>query len=231
MKWLLSAIVIFAIIPVSVAAQSLPLCDDFIPLRVNCTFVTPTITCNTFDYDVFYKNGTPVLSSAPLSPFNGSIYQFNFTLTDETENYVIQLCDGTTREVTVQAGGREGNGMTIAGITLLLMGSIGILTWVSFNLTNAVTSRGETDGKWTPLRVFFLVIAMIFNIGAINLARILSADAALPEGVTSTLEIFYVVGIVGLMGIGFIAFVYYIVSIIQYFQRQRIGSDSGRFDR
>lgn len=61
--------------------------------------LTPTITsCGNYTYDIINLSGD-IATSGNLSVLNGDIYQFNFT--EDLGDYIIKLCDGTTREVRV----------------------------------------------------------------------------------------------------------------------------------
>jgi len=77
-------------------------CEDPTDLNSPCTMVTPTLSCNNLNYNitrVFPKE--KVVTEGSLELLNDSIYFFNFT--EGQGQYIIRLCDGTTREVVVKA--------------------------------------------------------------------------------------------------------------------------------
>ena len=231
MKIIALMAIMAAILPITVLSQATPICDDIIPLRTNCTFITPSISCDSYNYDIFYKNTTPVINDAPLSNFNDTVYQFNFTLVDDTQDYLVRLCDGTTREVIVQPGGREGNAMSFIAIGLISIGVMGLVGWVALNLSKIVSSDNEKDARFTPLKVLFLVIALIIAVGMINLNRIIAEDNNMPEGIISLFQTFYTVSIYTMMFVGFIAFAYYLLTVINLIKLRKESGGGGRFDR
>ncbi len=105
------------ITPMSVNAQ-LPMCEMNPAIGLNCTFLTPTVTeCTNFTYDIINTDGQVVANTTDLELVNGDVYGLNFTLVDEKDEYVIRLCDGTTREVRV--GGDPLTFETAVGIIML----------------------------------------------------------------------------------------------------------------
>lgn len=99
-KWLTVLILMLVFLPISYA---IPMCKDSIRINSNCTMVTPSISCSSYSYQIFNvsENGMGALiENDSLTSFNGSIYYF--TLIEPSGKYIINLCDGTTREVIVE---------------------------------------------------------------------------------------------------------------------------------
>jgi hypothetical protein len=61
--------------------------------------VTPVISCDIYDYEVFNEDSS-LNESGVLSVFNESVYYFNFG--KDLGTYLIKLCDNTTREIYVR---------------------------------------------------------------------------------------------------------------------------------
>ncbi|MEM4245354.1 MAG: hypothetical protein QXR60_04090 [Candidatus Nanoarchaeia archaeon] len=88
----------FAVILVAQEGKAeMPMCGDTVQIVTNCTMLTPTMLGNCTTYDIIHSNGTVAQNVSELSLVNGNIYGFNFTLPQG--DYLVRLCDGTTREV------------------------------------------------------------------------------------------------------------------------------------
>lgn len=231
MKWKLLLLLTALMIIPAVNAQERPICTDVIAVGENCTFVTPTLDCAAFDYDVLNLSGFKVLANSPLSLLNNSIYQFDWNLTLEENDYVIELCDGTTREVEVIAGGREGRNVGFIAIAVIMTAVMGLLGWTSLNLAKIVRGENEEDGKYAPLRVLFFIITMIIAVAGINISRIIAIDRNLGASIVGTFETLYIISIGGLIFVGAIALIYYLVTLIRFLKLGRSTGGGGRFDR
>lgn len=98
-------------------AFALEMCEDTREINTNCTMITPVVTgCALFNYSVYNMTGDSVLSGN-LTNFTKDVYQFNFTLGEG--DYLVKLCDDTTREIRVKQ--EDENKMIIAVIILLPM--------------------------------------------------------------------------------------------------------------
>ena len=84
---------------IPLVTASLPMCEDTIEISSNCAMVTPSVNCTT--YTIINTEGVNV-SSGDLTHLYDTIYYFNFT--EGSGDYVVQLCDLTTREVRVKQG-------------------------------------------------------------------------------------------------------------------------------
>ena len=75
-------------------------CEDRLDNGSDCLMVTPSLVCDSYVYDMInIENKTIIVDDESLSLLNNSVYYFNFT--EETGNYLIQLCDNSTREFRV----------------------------------------------------------------------------------------------------------------------------------
>ena len=96
--------------------SALEMCTDTKEIHTNCTMVTPTVTtCPTFNYSVIQTNSSAIVTEGNLELLSSDIYYFNFT--EGKGDYIVLLCDGTTREVIVTD--KEQGNMVLAIIILL----------------------------------------------------------------------------------------------------------------
>ena len=94
-KVLIWAILLFLFAQAVMAV--LPMCGDTVEIITNCTMLTPTMQSNCTTYNIITPNGSVARSESPLYLVNGQIYGFTFDLPEG--DYLVRLCDGTTREV------------------------------------------------------------------------------------------------------------------------------------
>jgi hypothetical protein len=97
MKWPIIALMV-VVMALGVLAQPLPMCDYKREINTNCAMTSPTINCTSPTYSIINLSGTQVEYSN-MTPLNNNVYYFNFTQGEG--DYVVQLCDLTTREVRV----------------------------------------------------------------------------------------------------------------------------------
>ncbi len=76
-----------------------PICQSTVEIDTNCTMPTPVLqNCTTFNYTIFDLSGT-VVDTDNLTVLAGDIFKFNFT--QPAGSYIVELCEGSTREVLV----------------------------------------------------------------------------------------------------------------------------------
>jgi len=63
--------------------------------------LTPSLDCGSYTYSIYNLTGNLEVFNESLTYLNSSIYYINFTL--GIGDYIVELCDGTTREVRVGA--------------------------------------------------------------------------------------------------------------------------------
>lgn len=100
------------------SAYEYKMCSSDKEVSENCTMVTPTLTgCASYDYTIYNStNGAEVVAATPLTDFGNDLYAFNFTQSEG--DYIVKLCDGSTREV---ASRPKRDYMIIAAIILMPM--------------------------------------------------------------------------------------------------------------
>ena len=82
-------------------ASALDICSDKNEILTDCVMVTPPLNCTNYTYSIFNISGNLSMHNNLSEVYPDSdIYQFNFTQPEG--NWVIQLCDGTSREVNVK---------------------------------------------------------------------------------------------------------------------------------
>lgn len=158
-KWILLLIAVL-VIP-SLVGGALEMCDDTVRINTNCTMVTPVISCTTYTYQVFNVTGQE-LENDNLTQLNGTIYYFNFTHPEG--NYVIKLCDGTTREVYVEP---EEDSMLVGILVFSPLALAFLLMFIAHSL-------GSTH---TIIKLFLMLLSPIFifvtwHFGVIALAEL-----------------------------------------------------------
>jgi len=82
------------------SALSLDLCGDTVNINTSCFMVTPTLTtCSNYEYRILNATGS-VIEAKNMTYIGNNIYNFTF-IKDEGE-YLVLLCDGTTKEIQVE---------------------------------------------------------------------------------------------------------------------------------
>jgi len=75
------------------------ICTSEIEPNKECQMVTPVLSCTSYTYELFYNNQT-LIESDSLTTWDDNVYYFNFS--EGVGEYLIKLCDDTTREVVVK---------------------------------------------------------------------------------------------------------------------------------
>lgn len=121
------------------------LCENTREIYTNCTMLTPDLGCSAYNYDVINMTGG-VQETGSLKQFNDSIYYFNLTVSEG--DYIIRLCDNSTREIRVL---EEDNQMIPAIIILIPM----ILAII------LVVGAATFGRDHTALKIFLFLISVI----------------------------------------------------------------------
>ena len=180
-----------------VNAADLPMCQVPVTLNEDCIFVTPYINCSNYTYDIIDLTGIKVLSSEPMALLNDSIYYFNFTLTDEETDYAIILCDGTTREISVERGGD-----TMLSTTFAIIGGIFILLFIAFSIK-----------EHEAIRLFFIM-------AAVNMLPVLAKAIMVFDKSSVTIQFFTIT-----MRVVYLSYLYIFIYIIYWFFILRVGKE------
>ena len=80
--------------------------------------VSPSLSCMNYTYKLFYKNSTLIEEGNLTLWANDDLYYFNFS--ENQGEYVIKLCDDTTREVRVMVSEEKMQAITWGFIILII---------------------------------------------------------------------------------------------------------------
>ena len=128
--------------------SALEMCTDTKEIHTNCTMVTPTLTgCAAYNYSIIQTNSSAIVTEGDLELLSSDIYYFNFT--EGKGDYIVLLCDGTTREVIVTD--KEQGNMVLAIIILLP-----ILLGIFF-----LIGAGTMGEDHNVLRMFLFMLSVI----------------------------------------------------------------------
>ena len=195
---------------IPLATATLPMCEDKVEINTNCTMVTPVINyCSAYNYSIYNTSGT-LTTNGVLTNLtdNTGIYYFNFT---ETEgDYIIQLCDNTTREVRVKEDDGDAK-MIIAAVILLPMILAALLMFVAFGLSD--------EHKLIKTLLYFLVPVLFFtsmHFSAVSLVKFFNFPE-LEEAIGSTV---YWFGIIMFVIISYVC-VYVIYRAFEYMRTNK----------
>lgn len=99
MKALYLLLLLLFFVPDVEAQDNYSICQSELDKGEICRMLTPTLTCTDYNYTCFFKNGSTA-QQGNLTTLADNIYYFNFTQTTAT-GYICELCDSSTREITV----------------------------------------------------------------------------------------------------------------------------------
>ena len=160
-KWLL-LIILTLMIPI---VSALDMCKSSVRIDTNCTMLTPEISCAVYNYDIIRLNGTTVQDDESLTNLNGSIYYLNFT--EGAGAYIVRLCDGTTREVIVEA--EEDTMASLAVVVFILFITVAIFLLPKFVRTFSKNEILDTTLKGLCV-VFGLYLLALDTVMVVTIA-------------------------------------------------------------
>lgn len=119
MKWQL--LIIFTLILITiVSATATEFCEDILIPNQQCTMLTPSLSCGNYTYQIF--NETNILvQTTNLTNVDSDIYSFTFN--QSSGDYLVRLCDGSTREIYVEGQ----DTMSSLAITIFILAITGVL--------------------------------------------------------------------------------------------------------
>jgi len=213
MKKAILLMLIVLILPIVYGIDS---CKESVELISPCVMLTPVLTgCQNYTYDIINLSGD-IATNGNLSVLTGDLYQFNFT--EDLGDYIVKLCDGTTREVSVIRRLDDDNMISITiglGIAILFFLVIGI---VNLRISNL-------DIKNLSFWIMFVSLSMVL-IEIIYLVGLLYVN----EVGSSLIELlkinFYLIAILG-FGCGITTFFIIIQRILDF----RDDEDTSKLDK
>lgn len=164
-KWL---ILFIMILPLTMGA----ICEDRLDNATDCLMLTPTLDCSTYTYNITLRNGTQTATESTLTQLDGTKYYFNFTNT--TGDYIITLCDGSTREFRVtetydtKFEQEEHARMYIAAIVGLTFTAI-FFIYLAWHFRNDYDDMGDYRPWIAPMRFLFIGLAVYTTMGIMRI--------------------------------------------------------------
>ena len=151
-KWL---IIFMLMLSVAVVADYNYCADGDAEIGEACLLVTPVLDCTAYNYTIYNVSGVEVANDE-LTPFTAGMYYFNFTM--QEGNYVVKLCDNSTKEITSVVGDDD---MSLYAVIVLLPLILGIAS-----LVGAITLNPEHN----VLKVFLYLLSLVFPLASFQLA-------------------------------------------------------------
>lgn len=122
-----TAIITILMLAILVQVALAEICEHTREINENCTMLTPSMNCDSYTYQVFNLSGNQAQQGL-LTKLNASLYQFNLTVPEG--DYIVQLCDNSTREIRVTQG--DDSNMIIAALILIpMLFAIVLIIWAS----------------------------------------------------------------------------------------------------
>jgi len=189
-QWIIIIIMILVGIPLVSGAM----CEEVLTPGQECTMMTPSIECVTFDYQIW--NETSMVDFGTLTTVSASdgLYSVNINLT--SGDYLIHLCDNATRHILVK-GKDEMASLAIVFFVVMICGGLIVLPFIKKEFLNI---RSPKD--YSRMMTNILIRRGIWSI-AIYLMMLNSAivsTIAQSAGLDLTDEMFRYMWLFGLAG-------------------------------
>jgi len=129
MRWQLITISIMLAFLLAITSAFADNCKETLEIESNCTMITPVINCTNYTYIIYNESQGTVMGQGNLSiltNINDSIYYFNFTL--GAGGYIVEICDGSTREVLVTTDKDK----MIIGVVILMGLVMGLFVFLGY---------------------------------------------------------------------------------------------------
>ena len=94
----------------------LDICNNPISPNIECQIITPMVNCSNYTYKVLNTTGA-IIDNNSLSVFGEGLYTFNFS--EGVGEYIVVLCDGSTKELIVK---NEESQMIALSIIMIMIG-------------------------------------------------------------------------------------------------------------
>ena len=175
MKW---KTIIFMMMLMITIVKGIDMCQDIVKPNTLCQMLSPSLTCPTsYYYSILNLSGT-IIENATLTSLNSSTntYYFNFNKTQG--QYLVWLCDGTTREVYV---GTEDNNMLLGLILIPLV--FGIM----FLAASFLLSEEHTVFKIFLFGLSFISATASLYMGSVAMTYIDAADIVVQTAISNTM--------------------------------------------
>lgn len=182
-KWTILIVMMFVLVQI---ASAIELCEDRTDPNVACRMATPSLTCSEYNYSIINVNGI-IINNSVLTALNGSIYYFNFS--QGAGDYVVRLCDNSTREVYVQNSELKTDMATIA-IAILTISAMFFFVYLANNF-----SARDDQGNIVPLaamaKITLYALSGYMAFFSIQMALGISTANSLSQQIESNLASIY----------------------------------------
>ena len=164
---LCSLILFISLLVVLTVNADYPMCTDIKLITENCTFFTPTMDCTKYNFTIY--NFTHQVRNGSLTQIASSnLYKFN--LTDDSGDYLLVLCDGSTREMRVRQNStyslalsvfEDASVVSMMGILFILVFVCGMFAYLSINLGD----------QHSAMKLFFFFSIFVLLVLSLNVSR------------------------------------------------------------
>ena len=204
---------LFLIILITIQVAYAQICEDRLDNGSWCLMMTPAISCN--QYDIIVDNGTIVQDDQALTLLNNSVYYFNFT--EETGNYLVQLCDNSTREFRViESYDTKFKNEEDARMYIAIVIIIGVLIAAFMYLAIKVKDFSKEKLLNSSLMMLFFFMALGLSIVGLQIAKEMAVGGALSSDISALITASYKIALWTLYVMIAIVFIIGIYNIFMY---------------
>lgn len=207
--WKLLIILLLFFVP---GVYALPMCAPEPWIALNCSMVTPVMgECSNYSFNVLNVTSGKNVTKGSMTPMAGSVFYFNLSVMEG--DYLVVLCDGTTKEYRIKG---SDSGMALGAFVLLPMILGLIMVFVAQQIAE----------DRIVLRSF-----MVFSSVGSFLLSLYFASAALRVAYGTDSELARALGVgafvVGLLLLAFVAviFIYIIQDYVRIVKARKGGDD------
>lgn len=175
--------------------------------------MTPALTCTTYNYDIINDSGSQVVSGGSLTQLDGSIYWLNFT--EETGNYIVRLCDNSTREFRVtQTYDTKFKTEVDARMSIAISIFLVAVTIMFFYMA--------ANQKNKNFQIFYFFVGMLFIVADLYFSARLT-EAISPEytGIIRVLDTMYMIGLSVMIFLLSLLVIYFLFKVFDYFKNYK----------
>ena len=189
------------------------ICEERIDNGTSCIMLTPTLDCIAYTYETIHQNGT-VVNNGTLSLLNNSIYWFNFTL--QTGDYIIKLCDDSTREFRVtETYDTKFQREVTSRMYGALAAFLGLMVIVFLVMT--IVARKPV------LKMLFLFMMFGSLTISINTAKLIAESQSASQNIINMLITAYKISLWTMYIMAFIVFIYAMYKLFLYLKESAEG--------
>ena len=153
-KWNLYIVMVFVMVSL---VSGLELCEDYMDGNVSCKMQSPSLTCLNYTYEVINVSASLIENGSLVLDYS-DLYYFNFS--HGLGDYVVRLCDGTTREIYI--GGKDRMVLAIIILIPLIFGL--------FMLIGAASLSSEHEVfRWFLFLLSPITVWVSFHFGMVSL--------------------------------------------------------------